>query len=78
MNTLNALFLVILTTIVLFGWLRYENDKKFKIWFDAVKQQAPFHGFTKEDIEEFETIVWRQYFEMDYDVELAIKTYLSE
>lgn len=78
MKALNALYIIIALTIIVFGCLRYEGDKKFKIWFEEVKRQAPFYGFTEEDIEDFESIVWRTYFDLDYTEENAIKKYLLD
>lgn len=78
MNTITALFITIGLLILAICYYQYQENKYFERWYEQLIKQAPFYGFTQEDIDDFERGVWYQYYNDEKNIEEAIKEYLSE
>ena len=59
-------------------YIKWQNDKKFGIWFEEILHQAPSYGFTQERIDAFEEIEWWDFYLSNLEPEQAIKAYLSQ
>lgn len=73
---------ILLTILVLLGvfvvYVKWQNDKKFGIWFAEVLKQAQYFGFTQDQINDFQEIDWWDFYLQELEPEQAIKLYLSQ
>jgi len=72
------LIICVFAIIALLISMRIGFDKETEEWFDEVKRLAYFHGYTKEEISEFEIGHWEDYYLAGLTPEEAIKEKLSE
>lgn len=72
--------ILLVTAFFIFAIIIYvvcQNNKQFEKWFDEILSLAPAYGFTPNEVENFQEILWWDFYISNLTPKQALEEYLK-